>query len=422
MTDQAKITVNILAQHRLAALHKLEKLAKRGAKYDQSIVWTERAYSETVKRVRWDGDKVDVVINRIEIAIVGAAPRVGNFKFLAQLEAVPGGVIVSAVPGVEVGPIGREWNGQCEHCAKPRARKQAFVVEGPDGRKVVGKSCLRDYLGTDDPAAAIAAFTLFDDLSAVGGNDDEGGYGGYGQWQESTLGVLAAARAAIALWGWRPASQEGMSTAGYADLALTAPRGKDHWADERKMIERELKERGDHYQAAAEAIVEWGANLVARGDYEWNLKVALNSEVVITKTRNLVISAAAAFDRQVAHADEVKAKREAEAARNAALPPSYHVGKVGERVTSVVTVEKAIGLPDRGFGPSTLYVLRADDGAVFKWFTSAGAPRVNDQPIEVGNHLVVTATVKKHGEYEGQKETMILRAKFAPNAREKAVA
>ena len=38
------------------------------------------------------------------------------------------------------------------------------------------------------------------------------------------------------------------------------------------------------------------------------------------------------------------------------------------------------------------------------------------KPIEQGDRLVITATVKAHAEFRGEKETRVLRAKFAPVA------
>lgn len=408
--------VAIFAHHRAAALAKLEKLAKRAARYGQAITWTERPFSETVKRSRWDGKAVEVEVHRIELTIHGEAPRAGQFKFLAQLEQAPGGVIISAVPGVEIGGLGRDWDGRCEHCGSNRYRKQAFVVEGPDGqRKIVGRSCLRDHMGVDSPEKAVGMFALYDDLSGFGKDEDEGGWGGYGRWEESTIGIIAATRAAIALWGWKPSSHEGRTTGMDVNLIYghveRDGKGREIHAEERRLLRAELKDRGDHYQAEADRVLEWGRNLQPRGDYEHNLKVALAGEVVIGKTFNLVVSACAAFDRQVAREDEVRKAREAEEARKAALPASFHVGQPKDRLSATATIERKIGLPDYGFGPQTLIVMRSDDGPLLSWKTGS-LPRVDGKPIEVGERYRIEFTVKAHAEYRGEAETRVNRVKF----------
>lgn len=412
--EAATCKVAIFAHHRSLAIGKLEKLAKRAARYGQSITWTERPFVERIAFYDWSGERQTKDVHRVELSVTGSAPKAGEYVFLAQLERMPGGVMVSAVTGAEIGQLGYEWNGRCDHCGSNRARRVAFVVEGPDGRKIVGKSCLRDHLGTDAPEGLLWQFAQFKELDAAS-KDEEWGGGGY-RWEESTLGVIATARAAIALYGWRPSSHEGFTTATYTNLLYSPPsrdsKGRDVHATERAALRTDLKERGDHYRAEAEAVVDWGRNLTPRGDYEHNLKVALAGDVVVGKTFNLVVSACAAFDRQVAREDEAKRQREAEEAKRASMPKSNHTGQPGERITHTITVEAVIGLPDYGYGPSTLYKLRSDEGPVLAWKTSSGAPRIDGKPLQQGDRAVVAATVKDHAEFRGEKETRVLRAKF----------
>lgn len=411
--EQGPAKVSILAHYRDAAREKLAKVAKRAAKYGQEISWTERPYVETVKRIDWSGEKREIEIHRIEFEISGSAPRVGDHKFLAALENVPGGVMISAVRGAEIGPAGRNWDGRCEHCHQPRQRVYGYVVEDGKGeRKIVGKSCLRDYLGTDVPVGLLAMFQ-FDPEREIGG-DEEGGWGGYGRWEESTLGVIAAARAAIAIWGWRPSSHEGMNTASYVNLIFGQVqyyKGQEINKEERAQLRAELKAKADHYYEVANQVIEWGKNMNPRNDYEHNLKIALNSDFVIGKTFNLVISACAAFDRQVAREDEIKAKREAERAARAARPKSFHLGQPGERLERIVTIERKIGLPDNGFGPSILFSMQADDGPILKWITSS-SPMFGKDYVDTGQRFKIDFTVKAHGEFRDEAETRVLRVKF----------
>lgn len=422
--QEGPVKVSILAHYRDAARDKLQKLAKRAAKYGQEISWTERPYVEEVQRVDWSGEKKKVLIHRIEFEITGTAPRCGDYKFLAALERAPGGVLISAVKGAEIGPAGREWDGRCEHCRQPRQRVYAYVVESADGeRKIVGKSCLRDHLGMDVPAGLLALFQF--EPEDISGGDEEGGWGGYGRWEESTLGVIAAARAAIAIWGWRPSSHEGMTTSSYVNLIFGPvhrdSKGREINAEERKALRDELKAKADHYYDEAQKVLEWGRNLEPRSDYEHNLKVALAGDFVISKTFNLVISACAAYDRQVAVEDKRRAEREAEEARKAAMPKSFHLGQPGERLEAVVTIEHAFAMPDNGFGPSTLYKMRSDEGPVLAWFTSSGAKCGKDY-VERGQRFRIAFTVKAHGEFRDEAETRVLRVKFLEAVKEAAAA
>jgi hypothetical protein len=111
--------------------------------------------------------------------------------------------------------------------------------------------------------------------------------------------------------------------------------------------------------------------------------------------------------------DEQRREREAKEAARANMPKSTHVGQPGDRITHTVTVEAVIGLPDYGYGPSTLYKLRSDAGPVLAWKTGSGAPRIDGKPLQQGDRATVTATVKAHADFKGEAETRVLRAKFA---------
>ncbi len=394
--------ISILAHYELEADHKLAVLAKRAARYGQAISWQKSHVERGVSRVRWDGKKVKRMVAYVDYVVVGEAPRVGEFVFLAELEIVEGGVLIA---GQEVGDIGRNWKGECEHCNSKRYRRLGYVVEGPEGRKVVGKSCLRDHMGVDCPAKALYLFQFERSLDGFG-EDEDGGWGGCGRWQDSVLGVVAGARAAIALWGWAPAGHDNASSAYAVGLLGACRELSDSDRKIKDELEAELAKNGDHYERAAQEVIDWGAALEPRGDYEHNLKVALNAEFCRQRTFGLVVSAAAAFDRQVARElEHDKARREREAE---AVIPSHHIGKVGERIVRKVKLVRKYQMPDNGFGPSIAYGMRAEDGAKISWL-SGTSPRLNGRPLEVGDEFEAKFSIKAHSEYKGVPETRVSR-------------
>ena len=86
---------------------------------------------------------------------------------------------------------------------------------------------------------------------------------------------------------------------------------------------------------------------------------------------------------------------------------SQHVGKVGERLRGVkVQLKQAIGLPDNGFGPSTIYKFVDENKNRYTWFTSAGS----NQEWAIDEWVLMTMTVKDHTEYQGILETRVSRA------------
>lgn len=199
-----------------------------------------------------------------------------------------------------------------------------------------------------------------------------------------------------------------MPTSGYVSLLWSVGKQRELNREEIAALENEMKLRADEYVEIADNILAWAANVEPRNDYEHNLKIALAGDSVTGKTFGLVVSACAAYDKQQAVIADRKERAEREAEQAAA---SFHFGEAGERYRAVtVSVEKTIGMPDRGYGPSTLYVLRTDDGALLKWFTGSG-PRHNGKAIERGDKFAADFTVKKHEEYRGAAQTVVTRVK-----------
>lgn len=405
--------VEIIAYYEAAADAKLEKLARRGAKYGQAIAWRKEPFVRVEKRKRWDGKAVDREVPMIRYHVEGEAPRVGDFVFLAELELVPGAGVIIA--GKEVGALGREWKGECQHCGKNRARRNGYVVEGADGKRlVVGKACLRDYVGRDVPAGALWLFQF--ERMVAGFPMEEGLGGGGGRWEDELLGVVAAARAVIALYGWAPKAADGYNSADRVGFALWPLMGAKPGSERvqiRDAVRAELKANGDHYEAVAREVIEWGRALEPRNDYENNLKVALAAELVDAKRFGLVVSAAAAFDKQKAReADRVAAAKAREAQRADDVNADWF-GEPGGKYEAELEMKAARRMPASQWGESVLYEFRGPAGEVIKWFCSGAAPRLNGKPIEAGDRFKAKFAVKKHGEYQGIKEAVVLRLKVA---------
>lgn len=104
------------------------------------------------------------------------------------------------------------------------------------------------------------------------------------------------------------------------------------------------------------------------------------------------------------------AREQAEAARKAI---SQHVGNVGDRISAEVTLERKINVevPAFGFGTQwmTIYTFSDHDGNKLVWKTSGSLGRCVDE----GEAITIKGTIKKHGEYKGEKQTELQRVKLA---------
>lgn len=404
-------------------------------KHDYNIVQYRYApmgqYSETVQwfdenevRVGWvPTGKVRAML---AVKVDGAAPKYAGWRFLATLEplATEGKEtlnLVMAVPGEKCPTeyMKPEHVGVCGHCKAKRLRKQTFVVQHDDGRcMAVGRQCIKDFLGHQDPNKLAAWAELLIELGSIGsGSEDEEWLGG-GHREEPAWDLeyyLAQVAAVTREFGWMSrtrAKQQFHPTAATVDTVneILNPPVKFYTDKDRRDWEI-LCERckpTDADKAEAVAGLEWALGLdieklLAAGgadNYLANVAAIARARVVRLKTCGLGGSILAAAAR---------AKGEAEkAAVAASKPPSQPVGTVGVRAEYRVRCDRVI--PREGdFGCTYITRLSVWDEThkVYAydmvWFAST-----NHGMVE-GKCYGFKATVKAHEQYNGRTQTVVQR-------------
>lgn len=389
-------TITILVARQEEALEALGKLAKKAQRYGTPrITWTLGEVREE-DRQDSEGRKVRVQVRDLTLGEL-EAPKVGDFTFIAKLERTPNGTIIDSIPGETLPERFRQSTGECEHCRTDRARAHLFVVRSPEGELVqVGRTCLRDYMGTDTPASVAARFRWIKEAREWGEE-----FGGRHVVEDSAEELLAVTSAAIRLWGWVPKSapeEAGQPTAFAIGPWFWCAPGDREGQARRAELKAALC---DDDWATARAAAEWVASGEA-GDSEYihNLRMVLAPGIVPGKRRGIACSAVAAYHRHLGKLAE--RQREAEAA---ASSPSRHLGAVGERLRGLrLRCDSARGIESQ-WGTTILYKFHDQDGNVLTWFSSGGAE------LDPGAEYLVDATVKGHGEFRGVAETTLTRAK-----------
>ena len=147
-------------------------LVRRANRYGSSnIAWS---FGEAAtKSVVYNDHFVNVP--GITVHVSGDAPIVGSYEFLASIDLVDGLNIVRARPDLGDDVLDRrffERSTECEHCNRERQRNEVFVVRHTEtGEQLrVGRSCLRDFLGTDTPEKVASIFRFFAHIREL--NDD----------------------------------------------------------------------------------------------------------------------------------------------------------------------------------------------------------------------------------------------------------
>lgn len=387
---------------RLAALRSaVTKLARRCAKLGMQKVELVEHKVTTRSAYRYDRarDKhIEFQLPCTWVSLGGASPVVAGYVFLARIEHTQAGNLVSRVSGDDDLSAYFDSKNDCAHCKlRIRTRKDTFVLRAPDGSLTqVGRTCLADYLRSAEVDVVLAMIALTEELTSMSDTDGEGDWdedgGGWGGGWTRVVNVadfIAASVVAIRKFGWVP-SQRPRSTRDMATfISGVAPKRADEYADWLALQPTE-----DDGKRAAE-VLEWATTSTDATDYMQNLRVAIALDQVRGTTEGILASAAAVFGKEVERREAAKR----------ALPNAGHFGKVKDKVSLEVTVERARAL-EGSYGVVTLIGMTDDVGHRFTWFASG------EHEVEVGTRYKLTGTIKKHDDYKGAAQTLVTRCKL----------
>ena len=363
---------------------KLEKLNRRAAKLGMPPVSMDIVGRKVVKTPGPDGRSQEMSTTQVQL--VGAAPKLKGWTFVARIVHGEGGNMIMGSPGQDVPTKYRTAPPSCEHCRSTRNRKDTFVLKSDAGEyKQVGTNCLRDFLGTDDPAAYVLYFSELKSLT----DSMEGGLDGLGGGRRSdeveTVNFLATTIAVIRKFG-------------FVSKRISEERNKPTTASEVSRYffsvstDKETKKFKEDVESArrpddrerAEKMVEWARSLKDAGNddleqYLWNLSVAAEGLTVNARTAGLMASLPSAYDRANGASSSTPGRSPAEA------PPAPTL-KAGDKFEGVLTVEKVRSW-STDYGVTTLHVMKDDAGQTYKW-------KASKESLDEGLRVRIKGTVK----------------------------
>lgn len=353
-----------------------------------------------------------------QVTVTGSTPRLAGWDFAATLQHLKDDKghtvnLLRTAPGFE-GQLPK-WvrtttSENCDHCQKAiPTRKDTYIVRHEDGIwKQVGRSCIKDFLGNQDPHAVTAGLELLLRIYEVC-EDNEGGWDIYGGGGRGYRHSMEHYLSAVALWirkkGWisRSQARDQFGVTATADIALEylqPPKAFTEayskwaaWVDANPITEAD---RETASKALDYARVELAAK-EDRNDYEHNLYVATLQESLDLRLAGIAASLIQYYLREVER--QVLKKLEFQQVGN-----SVYIGQVGERRIFQVQCARIIPLTGGFYGDSYLHKLVTSEGNAVVWRrTSSGSN------LTPGESYWVKATVREHSEYEGVKQTKVDR-------------
>lgn len=348
-----------------------------------------------------------LLVRFVKVEVHGEAPKYAGWQIAARLVHENGAVIIRSAPGIELPERFRTIGKVCEHCNTQRHRTDTYVVKHDDGTfKSVGSNCIADFLGHKDPGAIAAQAELVLSYSSLAGEFESGDFGfasGASFFRLDSL--LPFVRSYARLFGWvsaKKAQEEGkQSSAGDIQLLL----GCFKLSEREKQVLRDVRAGiTDEDREWCQKAIVWAASREAATDFDHNLRAIANSGECSRRTFAFACSIVGAYRRHI----------EGEIVRENNRKASEHFGVVGDKIEATLFVV-SVKTVDGFYGPSTIYRLIDAEGRTFIWFTGSGEGKLAEQAW-----VRVKATIKKHDEFRGLRQTVITRCKRLVTEEEQA--
>jgi len=361
------------------------------------------------KKIMPGGRVLKYNVTVFNVTVVGSTPKLEGWSLVAKVEELEGEKLIKCVPGETCPEWYRTGRLHCDHCKSDRRRKNVFVLRHDEGHYIqVGRQCIKDFLGGKSPEQLLAQAAWGFSVSGAMGEAGDGWGGGHHEQTIDIVEYLNAVAICIRRLGWvskAKARFEDSSTSGDAWYLVRPGMGNE---DAKRRYELWVRENDLHHQErdeklAAEAL-EWAKSLETKGtnDYLYNLGVACRASFVIHGTSGLVASLISAYLRHMEREEEIAQRK-----REDAVKSREWVGKIKVRQDFEKLTVQSMKSFETQYGVSTLVIFEDQPGNLIKWFATV---KLDD--LEPGDVVNIKATVKKHGDFNGVKETMVNRAKI----------
>lgn len=339
--------------------------------------------------------RTGVMVPRVRVTLTGESPKLDGWEFLATLTPTENGNLISVVPfappEMDLTEF-RDKMNQCDHCNTKRQRKETFLVWHRERNeiKMVGRSCLKDFLGhmSAEQLADIASMltNLFNSLQSIDDlESDVRGRRRMDLCHVDLVKYLAQAHSVVKKYGYVSRQT--------AEEKCILSTGDGLWMHffpmtPKQQIQEEVTEQDTEI---ANRIIQWMLNVPHNGNaYLLNLQTCARNEYVDYKSRGYVASAVTAYYR----------------AQQTDTSTSQHIGEKGSRITLRLKCVK-ITATNGYYGMTGVHVLHDENRNVFVWFASGST-----EWLEQNETVLCTATIKDHTSFRGVNQTSLSRLKI----------
>lgn len=290
---------------------------------------------------------------------------------------------VSPVPGQMVLPEYRNVeDGECNHCNTNRRRnKSMLITKNFLEYKVVGSTCIKDFLGHMSPNSLIDVFSFEQELRGYW-MDDYTGAGVVDMVPVTYLFELAAMF--TRMYGYRNTSMMGATVDHVINYLSPTTMDEVNFRNNNAPNAADI--------TTAQQTIKWISEQSTASDYIDTLTKCVNAGAVTHKRFGVVCSAPSVFLKTLVD--------------NSKPTSNEWIGTVKERMRDLAGTVKRVRYAEGEYGTTTIVTITNCSGDELVWFAS------NALEIEVGEEWFFDATIKAHKEYNGIKQTVLTRVKY----------
>lgn len=297
---------------------------------------------------------------------------------------------VSPVPGQMVPPQFRNVkDGQCDHCKTNRRRKKSMLVTKNFLEfKVVGSSCVKDFLGHATPNSLIDVYSfelaVEDTIHNVNGMQPN-------MALHDIKKILTLSSMFVRKFGYvKVDDYDKMPT---RDCIHRYIHPDPISSFDKQFINNNVPQDKD--KEKAEKVIKWIKEQSNATDYMHNLQKCVEAGAISNKRIGILASAVVSYDKATERAD-----RENNSKAN------QWIGNIKDRLKGLQATVKRFNCIDGYYGMTTIVTLETEEGNTLVWFAT------NNPDVEVGDQWELDGTVKDHNDYNGTRQTILTRVKY----------
>ena len=351
-------------------------------------------FQESIKIRNREGKNITLIVDRINVKIEGEKPVISGWNLIAKIDHIGENNIISHfVESMDDVPLEyRDAANNCDHCNYNRNRLKTYILQNVSNEdyKQIGSSCVRDYTGDKNADSILWYFDAIPQLADYNDNEDDflDGFGS-GRVGIDLKKFIAICQKLVSQFGFVGTKNYDTSTKFLAIEAYFGTKGF-----EIPVTESEI----DAAQIVLDAVKNYLDDKKSLSDYEHNIYTICGMTGIAYNLTGYAASIIALYNRIMGGFESNPEKPE--------KIQSEYIGEIGEKLENLTVKFSYHTGFDTRYGWTNVYKFLSGDN-ILVWFSTV------EIDAEIGDNITIKkCTIKNHDTYNGDKQTIITRAKI----------